>query len=204
MHCITFAFLQCFMHFRCMFYMLKWCVLVGLDWAKPMMFLLLHVTCSCIFHAYVPFFSSLLILICAWYFYACPSLPLSLSLSLSIWLVCSMAPKKSKSTPSQNPLCSGVSTSDSTPSHVRFRDEKASQDFSEKFFDEAFIQNVKLSYQIFLILTFPLSSTVGVGSPFVTSWSLIPPWSYRSFTPIYMDLITLYLISSLAFEIRAL
>ena len=132
-----------------------------------MMFLLLHVTCSCIFHAYVPLFSSLLILICAWYFYACPSLPLSLS--LSIWLVCSMAPKKSKSTPSQNPLRSRASTSDSTPSHVRFHDEKAGQDFSENFFDEAFIRNVKLSYQIFLILTFPLSSTVGVGSPFVTS-----------------------------------
>ena len=132
-----------------------------------MMFLLLHVTCSCIFHAYVPFFSSLLILICAWYFYACPSLPLSLS--LSIWLVCSMAPKKSKPTPSQNLLHSGASTSDSTPSHVRFRDEKASQDFSKNFFDEAFIRNVKLSYQIFLILTFPLSSTVGVRSPFVTS-----------------------------------
>ena len=47
-HCITFAFSQCFMHFRCVFYMLKWCVLVGLDWAEPMMFLLLHVTCSCI------------------------------------------------------------------------------------------------------------------------------------------------------------
>ena len=109
--------------FRCVFYMLKPCVLIGLDWAKSMMFLLLHVTCSCIFHAYIPFFSSLLILIYAWYFYACPSL--SLSLSLSIWLVCSMASKKSKSTPSQNPLRSEASTSDSTPSHVRFRDEKA-------------------------------------------------------------------------------
>ena len=64
----------------------------------------------------------------------CLSLPLSLSLSLSIWLVCSMASKKSKSTPSQNPLRSEASTSDSTPSHVRFRDEKAYQDFSENFF----------------------------------------------------------------------
>ena len=139
-------------------------MLVGLDWAKPMMFLLLH---HMFLLLHVTIFSSLLILICAWYFYACPSLPLSLS--LSIWLVCSMAPKKSKSTSSQNPLHSGASTFDSTPSHVRFRDEKANQDFSKNFFDEAFIRNVKLSYQIFLILTFPLSSIVGVGSPFVTS-----------------------------------
>ena len=56
------------------------------------------------------------------------------SLSLSIWLVCSMAPKKSKSTLSQNPLRSRVSTSDSTPFHVRFCDEKARQDFLENFF----------------------------------------------------------------------
>ena len=57
MHCITFVFSQCFMHVRCVFYMLKPCVLVGLDWAKPMMFILLHVRYSYIFHAYVPFFS---------------------------------------------------------------------------------------------------------------------------------------------------
>ena len=63
MHCITFAFLQCFMHFRCEFYMLKSCVLVGLDWAEPMMFLLFHVTCSCIFHAEVPLFSFVFILL---------------------------------------------------------------------------------------------------------------------------------------------
>ena len=55
-------------------------------------------------------------------------LSLSLSLSLS-QLVCSMAPKKSKSTPSRNPFRSGASTSDSTSSHIRFRDEKARQDF---------------------------------------------------------------------------
>ena len=55
------------------------------------------------------------------------------SLSLSRALVCSMAPKR-KSTPSQNPLCFGASTSsDSAPSHIRFRDDKARKDFSENF-----------------------------------------------------------------------
>ena len=41
MYCITFAFSQCFMDYRCVFSMLKSCVLVGLDQAKPMMFLLI-------------------------------------------------------------------------------------------------------------------------------------------------------------------
>ena len=54
------------------------------------------------------------------------------SLCLSVSLL--MAPKKSKSTPSQNPIRSGASSSiDPTPSHVRFRDEKAWMDFSENF-----------------------------------------------------------------------
>ena len=59
------------------------------------------------------------------------SLSLSLSLSLSR-IVCAMAPKR-KSILSQNPLRSGASSSDSTPLHVRFHDEKARKDFSENF-----------------------------------------------------------------------
>ena len=88
MHCITFAFSQCFMHYRCVISLLEHCVLVGLDWAKPMMFLQLHVTCSYIFHAYVPFFSFFLILLLIGTF-----LPLSLSLSLSLLDSLHMAPK---------------------------------------------------------------------------------------------------------------
>ena len=41
------------------------------------------------------------------------------------------------------------------------------------FVDEAFIQNATSFYQIFLTLTYPLSFTVGVGSHFVTFWSLV-------------------------------
>ena len=121
MHCITFAFLTMFMHFRCVITMLNCCVLVGLDWAEPMMFLSLHVTCSCIFHAYVPSFIFILILI-----YVGAFLRVSFSLSLSL-------PKR-KSTLSYNPLHSGAfSSSDTTPSHVRFCDDKARRDFSENF-----------------------------------------------------------------------
>ena len=64
----------------------------------------------------------------------CVCVCLSLSLSLLLALVYSMTPKR-KSPPSQNPLHSGVSTSssDPTPSHVQFRDNKARKDFSENF-----------------------------------------------------------------------
>ena len=43
-----------------------------------------------------------------------------------------MAPKR-KSTPSRNLLCSSTSSSDPTPTHVRFCDRKAHQDFLENF-----------------------------------------------------------------------
>ena len=48
-------------------------------------------------------------------------------------LVVSMAPKR-KSTPSQNPLHSRTSSSsDPTPSHIRFYDKDARKDFLENF-----------------------------------------------------------------------
>ena len=87
-------------------------VLIGLDWVEPMMQFFLNITCSCIFHAYVPFIFYLLVLYCD------GSLSLSLSDSLR------MAPKH-KSAPSQNPLYFGASSFDPTPLHVRFCDEKA-------------------------------------------------------------------------------
>ena len=58
------------------------CVLVRLEWAEPMMFFLLHVTCSCIFHTYIPFF--FLYLIDINYVGTFLFIPLSLSLFLSL------------------------------------------------------------------------------------------------------------------------
>ena len=108
--------------------------------------LILYITCSCIFHAYIPSFLYILILNCLVLF--C----LSFSLSLS-FVSYSMAPKR-KSTPSWNPLRSEASSSSSssistpsqnllsfgassssnpTPSYVRFHDEKAKLNFSENF-----------------------------------------------------------------------
>ena len=77
------------------------------------MFLLLHITCSCIFiHMYFTF---------------------SIFLYIELFWDFSMAPKR-KSTPSQNSLHFGASSSsDPTPSHVQFHDEKAKSDLFEKF-----------------------------------------------------------------------
>ena len=66
----------------------------------------------------------------AWDFSDCSSLFLHLFLFM---LVMSMVPK-CKSTPAQNPLHSGASSSsDPSPSHVRFRDDDAFKTFSENF-----------------------------------------------------------------------
>ena len=105
------------------------CVLIGLDWVEPMMPFILHVTCSCISHAYVLYFQYIFIYLnCLKLFWLSLSLPL-----FSFTLVMSMAPRR-KFTPSQNPLHSEASTSsDPTPSHIRFRDEDARKAFSKNF-----------------------------------------------------------------------
>ena len=77
-------------------------------------------------HTYLYFFIFLYIDV-VWCFSA------SLSLSFFLALVCSMAPKR-KSTLSQNHLHSGASTSsNSTPSYIWFRDDKARKNFSKNF-----------------------------------------------------------------------
>ena len=76
----------------------------------------------------------------AWDFSDCFSLFLPLNL---FTLVVSMTPKR-KSTPAQNPLHSGASSSsDPTLSHIRFRDDDALRHFWRTFLDEAFIRNAK-------------------------------------------------------------
>ena len=155
------------MHFRC--------VLVGLDWAKPMMFFLLHVTCSCIFHAYIPFFF--------FFFYLfdikCVSTFLFVPLSLSFFrLVALWHLNVSPLHPRTlfilrhllllpllklHPLMS----SSMMIKHIRT--------FQRTFHNAAFIRNTKSFYRTLPILTFPLSSTVGVGSHCVASQSLVLP-----------------------------
>ena len=70
------------------------------------------------------------IIVVAWDFSDCSSLFLPLFL---FTLVVSMTPKR-KSTPAQNPLSSGASSSsDPSPFNVRFRDDDAFKAFSENF-----------------------------------------------------------------------
>ena len=166
MHCTTFAFSQYFMHFRCVLYMLKLCVLIGLDWVELMMLILLHVTCSCIFYAYIPFFSYFDIDI-VWY-----SLSLSLSLSL---IVCTWHP-------SAKLLHLGTLF---VPRHhlllilAFFMSGsviiKPVRTFPRTFLGVAFTRNTRSFFLTSPILTFPLSFTIGVRGPFVISRLVVPP-----------------------------
>ena len=84
----------------------------------------MHFSCICIIF-FISLMLNVLVLFC-----------LSISLSLFLLVSCSMAPK-CKSTLSRNPLHSGTSSSsspiDSTPSHVKFHDDKARKDFLKNF-----------------------------------------------------------------------
>ena len=98
---------------------------IGLGWAHDVF----KLACHMFMHTYLYFVTFLytVVLVLFWLSHS-----LSLSLSLFLALVCSMAPK-CKSTPSQNPLCSGASSSfDPTPS-VQFHDDEAQKDFLENF-----------------------------------------------------------------------
>ena len=106
------------------------CVLVGLDWAKDMIKFLLHVTCSCISHAYVLYFS-----ICLLYlnYFGAFLIVSFFPLSILFTLVVSMAPKR-KSTPARNPLhYDASSSSNSTLLSLRFRDDDAHKALLENF-----------------------------------------------------------------------
>ena len=96
-----------------------------LGWAHDNIFvashMIMHYSCISTFH-FLPFGTICWLVV----FY------LSLSLSLSLSDSLRMAPK-CKTTPSRNPLHSKASSSDSTPLFVRFRDDKACQDFSKNF-----------------------------------------------------------------------
>ena len=136
----------------------------------------------------------------AWDFSNCSSLFLPLIL---FTLVVFMAPKR-KSTPARNSLHSGAfSSSNPSPSNVRFRDDDAFKAFRRTSLDEVFIRNAKSFCRTLPILTFPLSFTGRDGSHCMTSRSHVLSCLSRSSTPTCTGLIIQYLSSSLAFEVRA-
>ena len=128
-----------------------------------------------------------------------------LSLSFFLSVSCSIAPKK-KSTPSQNPLRSGASSSlfDSTPSHIRFRDDKAHKDFSKNFSRQGIhserqvvLSNFSNTDLLTVIYNQGWESLCGI---LVTCPSVIIQEFYSTWT----DSILQYLSLSLTFEVRAL
>ena len=176
--------------------MLETCVLVGLDWAEPIMNFSLHVTCSCIVHAYIPFLSHIWYSLLMVFFYLSPSLSLFLS-----WIVYAWHPSAKLLHPrtlfvtghhllilllflSGSMMRRPVRTSGRTSPNV------------------AFIRNVAWFYRIFPILLYPLSFIVGVRNLYVRYPWVVPPWSYRSFTPICTVLILLCHGLLLLFEVH--
>ena len=146
------------------------CVLVGLNWAEPMMYLLCmsHVHAFSL-HMYV--FSHIPIIVNCFGTFLIVFFSLLL---LLVTLVVSMAPKR-KFTPARNSLHSGAfSSSNHAPlSFSIFVMMMPTRHLWKTFLNEAFIRNAESSWVILLTPTFPLSFTVGKGSLFVTSPSLV-------------------------------
>ena len=137
----------------------------------------LHVTYSCISHAYVLSFQyTCYIELLGTFLIVFLILPLFL-----FTLIVSMAPKR-KSTPAQNALHSGASSSsDSTPLSLRFRDDDAHKAFLEIFSR----RGVHSKRQVILVdfVDTDLPTVIhGNGSHCVTSRSLVILCSFRSFT----------------------
>ena len=140
MHCISFAFLTMFHAFKCVFYMLEPYVLVGLDWADPMMIFLFFIHS----HLFFPYSSTLclMVLLC-----------FSLSLSLSLLVVCAWHPSakllcpRTHFIPRHHLLIPLLSMSGS----MMRRPVRTSQITSPNM---TFIRNSTLSYRTSLILLF--------------------------------------------------
>ena len=167
------------MHFRCVVTLLLCFVLVGLDWAEPMMHLNFVCHMFMHFHAYIPSILYILIYFC-WYFSDCLSFSLSLScISLLLWHLNAnlLHPRTLCILGHPLPLTLHLLLFGS----MMMEPERTSW---RTFVDKAFIRNATSFCSTFPILTYPLSFTVGVRSHFVTSRSPVPLWSYMSFTPI--------------------
>ena len=140
-----------------------------MDWAKPMTFLLLHTTCLCIFmHTYLTF-SIFLYIDYDWCFSACLFLSLLFTLVASWHLNVNLLHLETFFV-LRHPLL--LTSLPLTSGSVIKRPNQTSLRTS---LDEAFIWNTKSFCRTSPTLTYPLSFTVGVGSHYVTSRSLVHP-----------------------------
>ena len=170
-----------FMHFRYVLYMLNClcAVRIGLGWAHDVFKFACHMFMH--FHAYVPSCFYLLILNVFDTF-----LILTLSLSLSLTLVASWHLNVNPLYPWTFFVLGYLLLLLLTSLHLTYGSmmRRPNRTSWRTFHDEVFIRNAKSFCQIFLRLTYPLSSTVGVGSHCVASRSHALSWSYRSSIPI--------------------
>ena len=151
------------------------CVLVGLDWAKPIMQFPLHITCSCISMKMFFLFTIFWYIWTAWDFSNFLFLPLSLSLTLLFTLVRQWHQNVSLLHPEtffilghRLLLIQSFLLFDSMMRMPK-------KTFRRTFLDEVFIQNTKSFFRTSPTLTYPLSFTVMVGSHCVMPRSPIHP-----------------------------
>ena len=152
------------MHYRCVLYLLQCCVLVGLDWAKPMMQLYLHVHAFSCIHTFkfLYFYIS-----CCWYFFYCLLLFLSFSpiyISCVRHLSISLLHPGTLFVPGHLLLLLRLTPLLLTSGSVM---RKPNWTSLRTFHDKAFIQNTKSFCQTSLTLTCLLSSIVEVRSHYV-------------------------------------
>ena len=165
MHCITFAFSQCFMHYRCVFICWNLCaVKIGFGWNHDAIFFALHMLMH--FHIWYSLW---------WCFSVC--LPLSLFRIVCAWqLKANLLHLGTLFILGHLPLILLLFMFGS----VMRRPVKTSQRTSPNM---AFNRNIAWFYQTFPILLYPLSFIVGDGNLYVRySWD-VPPWSFKRSTP---------------------
>ena len=170
---------------------------IGLGWAHDAFCFACHMFMH--FPCIRTLFSYIWYIWIAWDFFYCSSLLLPLNL---FTLVVSMAPKR-KSTPAQNLLhCSASSSTDPSPSTVRFRDDIAFKAFSKNFSR----QGIHLKRQVILMDFVDTDLPSIIHSKGWESLCDVPITCFsclsRSSTPTCTRLIGQYLFSSLAFEVR--
>ena len=140
-----------------------------------------------------------------WYYFLLVHFCLSFSLSLSFfWIVCAWHLSANVLRLGTLFVLGHLLLLILHPVMLGFVMIKLVKTFQRTFLNVAFIQNAKLSFRISPILIYPLSLTVRVRNPFMIYWSIVPLWSYKSFTPICTDLIIPYLFFLLLFEIYVL
>ena len=131
-----------------------------------MIFLLLHITCSCIrtLHSLYSYILN----------YVGTFLIVFLSLSFFLFYVSRIMAPKRKSTLSRNPLRSRASSSSNpTPSFVWFHDENACKDFLKNFCRRGIHSECHVILSDFSNIDLPTVIHSRVGSHFVTSRSLV-------------------------------